>query len=225
MPIIAGVEEAGRGPVIGPMVMAIAVIDSKNESQLRKIGVKDSKQLTPKRREELFKQLMQVLQVYKFTIIPPKEIDAALNSDTSNLNWLEADKSIELVKLAEKEFKIDEIFIDCPSSNIDSFKSYLNERLNIDPTCLVAEHKADQTYPIVSAASIIAKVIRDREIQKIQKEYQVEFGSGYTSDERTITFLKEWVKEHKTLPEFVRKSWVTVKKILEEKNQRKLDEY
>lgn len=225
MPIIAGVEEAGRGPVIGPMVMAIAVINSENEADLREMGVKDSKQLTPNRRSILFNQLKEVLRAYKFVIIPPREIDAALDSKTTNLNWLEADKAIELIQLIKKELKMDEIFIDCPSNNIESFKSYLIKRLDVDPNCLIAEHKADQTYPIVSAASIIAKVIRDGEIKKIQQEFQVNFGSGYTSDKRTIDFLKAWVKEHRTLPDYVRKSWATVKKIIKEINQKKLNEY
>ena len=223
--MLAGIEEAGRGPVIGPMVMAIALIESNQEQTLRELGVKDSKQLSPKRRESLFKQLKETLPVYKYKIIMPKEIDASLNSGNSNLNWLEADKAVELVKMVTKDMKIDELYIDCPSTNTSSFESYLKKRLNIDFSCLIVEHKADQNYPIVSAASIIAKVIRDREIEKLQETHRIDFGSGYTSDKRTIAFLKEWVKEHKTFPDFVRKSWITAKNILNEINQTKLDDF
>ena len=225
MPIIAGIEEAGRGPVIGPMVMAIAVIEAEKEPELREMGVRDSKQLTPNRRDVLFNQLKGVLHAYKYIIIPPEEIDAALDSEETNLNWLEADKAIELIQIIKKELQADEIFIDCPSTNTETFKAYLCQRLDVDLNCLICEHKADQTYPVVSAASIIAKVIRDGEIEKIQQKYQVNFGSGYTSDKRTINFLKAWVKKHRTLPDFVRKSWATAKKILEEVNQKKLDGY
>lgn len=221
MPIIAGIEEAGRGPVIGPMVMAIVIIDSEKEQYLREIGVRDSKQLSPKRRESLFEQLTEVLQAYKYVIIPPQEIDAAVESKTTNLNWLEADKSIELVKLVTKDIQLDEIFIDCPSNNIISWRSYVENRLDIQLSCLIAEHKADQKYPIVSAASIIAKVIRDGEIEKLQHKYQINFGSGYPSDPRTISFLKDWLKKYKKFPDFVRKSWATAKNLL----QRKLDDF
>ncbi|HUY00016.1 MAG TPA: ribonuclease HII [Candidatus Deferrimicrobium sp.] len=223
MPIIAGIEEAGRGPVIGPMVMAITAVDSKNESVLREIGVKDSKQLSPKQRSELFIQLEKILTTYKVIIISPEEIDAALKARNSNLNWLEADKAVELIKLITNTIKIDELYIDCPSTNIESWCSYLKKGLNVKISRLVAEHKADQNYPIVSAASIIAKVIRDQEIVKLQQKLEVDFGSGYTSDPRTRAFLEDWVKKHKKLPNFVRKSWITAKKMLEGIKQRKLN--
>lgn len=207
------------------MVMAIAVIEADKEPILREIGVKDSKQLSPKQREALFEQLSEILPMYHYTIIEPKEIDACLKSENSNLNWLEADISVDLVKKAIKKIQIDKIFIDCPSTNINSYVSYLENRLDLEPSCLIAEHKADQNYPIVSAASIIAKVVRDQEIKNLQTRLGIDFGSGYTSDKKTITFLKEWVKNHKRLPEFVRKSWVTAKNILNEAKQRKLADY
>lgn len=225
MPIIAGIDEAGRGPVIGPMVMAIAVIDSQNELALREMGVKDSKQLAPKQRDVLFDQLQEVLPAYKYVIITPKEIDANVESCDSNLNWLEADKTVELFQLIIKEIHVAELFIDCPSTNIESYLLYLHPKLDLNPSCVTAEHKADVTYPIVSAASIIAKVIRDREIKKIQAKYHVSFGSGYSSDENTISFLKAWARKHKKFPEYVRGSWATAKNILKETLQRKLTEF
>lgn len=225
MPIIAGIEEAGRGPVIGPMVMAIAVINAQKISYLSEIGVKDSKKLSPKRRDSLFDQLKEILDAYKYIIISPQEIDAALESENSNLNWLEAEKSIELYNLIIKEIHIDQLILDCPSTNIESYRAYLEKRMHIDPQCLIAEHKADENYPIVSAASITAKVIRDREIQKLQKKYKIDFGSGYSSDPRTQNFLREWMKNHNKLPEFVRKSWITARNILNEAKQRKLDDF
>ncbi len=225
MPFVAGIEEAGRGPVIGPMVMAITVIESSKEHTLREIGVKDSKQLTPKQRKALFMQLQGFLQAYDYKIIEPKEIDNSLISGNSNLNWLEADISIELVKKITKDIQIDQYYIDCPSTNIESYVAYLTKHIPLEPSCIIAEHKADQNYPIVSAASIIAKVIRDQEIENLQTQLGFDFGSGYTSDKKTITFLRDWVKKHKKLPNFVRKSWVTAKNILNDVKQKKLVDY
>jgi ribonuclease HII len=227
MPVIAGIDEAGRGPVIGPLVIAIAAIDTDKAAILKEIGVKDSKQLSPSRRCALFEELKTLLSNYKFVVIPPSTIDCAVNmgNKNNNLNWLEADKSIELIRLMMNETNIDELFIDCPSTNIKSYLQYLKKRLKIKLSCIVAEHKADKTYPIVSAASILAKVIRDREIQNLQEQCQVNFGSGYTSDDRTIAFLKDWLKEHKKFPEFVRLSWMTAKNLLNEVKQTKLDNF
>lgn len=225
MPIIAGVEEAGRGPVIGPMVMAISVIDAKEEPKLKELGVKDSKKLSPRRRYAIFEQLKSLLNIYNYVIIPPDEIDDALYKQGNNLNRLEADKTIELIQSIQQSLKIDEIYIDCPSTNTKAYSSYLFKRLNINPSCIIAEHKADENYPIVSAASIIAKVIRDKQIQELHEQYEVDFGSGYTSDERTITFLRDWVIRKKELPTIARKSWSTAKSILNEVVQAKLEDF
>jgi ribonuclease HII len=225
MLFIAGIEEAGRGPVIGPMVMAIAVIDSEQEIHLKEIGVKDSKQVSPKRREILFDQLVEMLHVYKIEIVPPKDIDAVLEARNSNLNQLEADISIKLAKSLEEKVQISRIILDCPSTNTLAYQQYICSRLKINPDCIISEHKADVNYPIVSAASILAKVTRDREIKKLQEEYNVDFGSGYTSDKKTIQFLRRWVKKYGKLPDFVRENWATAKNILNEMKQRKLDDY
>ncbi|MHA1324316.1 MAG: ribonuclease HII, partial [Candidatus Helarchaeota archaeon] len=108
-------------------------------------------------------------------------------------------------------------------TNTKAYASYLLKHLKRPPHCLITEHKADQNYPIVSASSIIAKVIRDRELQKLQQKYSINFGSGYTSDKRTIDFLRTWVKIHKQFPAIVRKSWKTAKNIENELCQIKLD--
>ncbi|MHA1132529.1 MAG: ribonuclease HII [Candidatus Helarchaeota archaeon] len=225
MPLIAGIEEAGRGPVIGPMVMAIAVIDSDQESRLREMGVKDSKQLSKKQRERLYNKLIGDLLAYEITVIQPNEIDAALMAKNTNLNWLEADISIKLFQTIEKKRKIAHLFVDCPSTNTQAFHSYIHSHLKIDPQCITVEHKADINYPIVSAASILAKVTRDREIENIKKQYNIDFGSGYPSDRKTIEFLKRWVKEHKGFPDFVRKTWATSKKLINELKTRRIDNY
>src|SRR3989344_4793297 len=119
--LVCGIEEAGRGPVIGPMVMCGAVIKEEHEGRLKKIGVKDSKLLTPKKREKLFKIIKNLVDRYKIIIIPPAEIDAALKSDHLNLNWLEAQKSAEIITA----LKPDKVIIDCPSNNIKEYTRYI----------------------------------------------------------------------------------------------------
>ena len=221
--IIAGIEEAGRGCVIGPMVMCIAVIDDNLIEDLLIYGVKDSKQLTPKRRTEIFEKLIQSLD-YEICIISPDEIDKCLESQYTNLNWLEAEVSAKLAKKMLKRCNIDKIIIDCPSNNTDAYKEFFLNLLDkkID---VIAEHKADVNYPIVSAASIIAKVIRDREIENIKKILDVPLGSGYTSDPLTIKFLKEYYLRNKSFPNFVRKSWKTINRIIKEIEQKKIIDF
>jgi ribonuclease HII len=215
MTSLVAIDEAGRGPVIGPMVVCGVLIDDKEQFKLKVLGVKDSKLLSIKKREEIYKILINDLK-YVAKVVYPKEIDRAVLSDSTNLNWLEADKSVEILN----ELKPDRAILDCPSNNIKAFVHYIEERVHksID---IKAEFKADMKYLAVGAASIIAKVIRDREIQKIKDEYNVEFGSGYPSDPRTQEFLaKNWNKY-----DFFRKSWASYKRKIKTNNQKKLGDY
>jgi len=214
--IIAGVEEAGRGPVIGPMVMAIATIEEKDEFKLDILGVRDSKQLTPKKREELFEQMKDVLKEFKIIILNPEEIDEAVESDESNLNWMEADKAAELIEVTNAK----KIILDCPSNNLTEYKNYIQSRLK-KKVELVVEHKADENYLIVAATSILAKVTRDREIEKIKKKYNIDFGSGYPSDPFTVQFLES---NYDKYPIF-RKSWSSWRRVALKRNQKRLSEF
>jgi ribonuclease HII len=215
--IIAGVEEAGRGPVIGPMVMSIVMMDQKDEFKLEILGVKDSKQLTPKKREELFSLIKETVKDFKIVIIEPGEIDRAVHSDESNLNWLEADKTVEFIN----SMKVDKVILDCPSNNISEYKEYIKNKINNKNIDLVVEHKADENHLIVGAASILAKVTRDKEIERLKRKYKVDFGSGYPSDPFTVQFLE---KNYDKYP-FFRKSWASWKRIAINKNQKKLFDY
>lgn len=212
---IAGIDEAGRGPVIGPLVIAITVIDEDQEPKLRALGVRDSKLLSPLQRETLYKEIVKFCK-YEILIIEPKEIDSAVNSDETNLNWLEADKAVLLMN----KLKPDKAFIDCPSNNPKAYTAYIQERLKAK-TKLIVEHKADVTYPIVSAASILAKVTRDDQIRRLKDRFVVDFGSGYPSDPLTQSFLKEHFNEFP----FFRKSWQAWKNAAEAKKQKKIGEF
>ncbi|GAG16811.1 unnamed protein product, partial [marine sediment metagenome] len=154
---------------------------------------------------------------YKLIIISPKEVDDALSSDSLNLNWLEAENMVKIIN----ELKPDMAIIDCPSTNTKKFGSYLKERLNNKKTQLVVEHKADVNYPVVSAASILAKVTRDLEIDKLRKKVG-DFGSGYMADPKTADFLKN---NYNKYPWIFRKSWISFKKTVSNRNQKKLREF
>jgi len=211
--IVAGVEEAGRGPVIGPMVMCICTTDEKNLDKLSEIGVKDSKLLSPIQREKLFDQIKKICD-HKIVILSSQEIDDSLNDPEMNLNKLEGKTSAMLIN----SIKSDKVTLDCPSNNIPAYRQYVQNFVKVNTT-IIAEHKADLNHVIVGAASILAKVTRDAEIEKIKQKHNVEFGSGYPSDPRTIEFLrKNWNKYP-----FFRKTWATYKKVAENQNQRQLN--
>ena len=218
MATVAGVEEAGRGPVVGPMVLCGVLVDEKDQEKLKSIGAKDSKLLTPKTREILYRQITKMVKKYEVIIVQPKEIDNALNSETLNLNRLEAQKMAEITNILQP----DRVLIDCPSNNPREYVAYLRKYLKDKKQVIVAEHGADVKYTVVSAASIIAKVTRDKEIDKIKERIGIDFGSGYPSDEKTQLFLKKnWDK----FPEIFRKTWASYKKIIREQQQKSLGEF
>jgi len=197
--MICGLDEAGRGPVIGPLVIAGLKCPGGEMETLESMGVRDSKRLAPKKREELFGLLVERYET-ETMIISPRELDSFLLKGVS-LNRLEGERFGEIINL----LKPDAAYIDCADVKPDNFRSHIESVL--DHRCkLVIAHRADDLYPPVSAASIIAKVTRDREIEKLKMEYG-DLGSGYTSDKKTVRFLREWYQEKKSLPDFARKSW------------------
>lgn len=210
---LVGIDEAGRGPVIGPMVMAGVLME---ESKVSEFGpVKDSKLLSKKQREYLFDIIMENAEKVVYKIISVEQIDDALNSPKLNLNLLESLTSAKIIDELEGEKAI----VDCPSTNIPAFTKELESLINVK-TKIVAEHKADFKYPIVSAASIIAKVIRDREIEKIKEQIGEDFGSGYPADPKTKAFIE---KNWNIYPQIFRKTWKTYQKFL--KHQQSLKDF
>ncbi|MBW2963437.1 ribonuclease HII [Candidatus Woesearchaeota archaeon] len=164
MKILLGIDEAGRGPVLGPLVMAGAMID--DEKKLENLGIKDSKLLLPQKRQEIYQKLIKLVK-YKIIILKPEEIDAALKSQNLNLNWLEAQTSAKIIN----ELKPKRAIIDCPSNNVESYHEYLKKIVKTK-TELILEHKAE-SHLIVAAASILAKVTRDKEVEKIKKQIKI----------------------------------------------------
>ena len=199
------------------MVMVGYCIDQKDEARLLSLKPKDYKLLSPKQREALYDKLLKVAKSHKTVILPPQQIDDALNSEESNLNWLEADTTALIIN----ELRPDRVIIDSPSNNIRKYQAYLAAKLDYLPEIL-AEHKADTNYPIVSAASIIAKVTRDREIEKLKKKLGINFGSGYVSDPATKDFLE---KNYLDYPAIFRKTWDPYRRLAPKKNHKKLHQY
>ena len=204
---VAGIDEAGRGPVIGPMVIAAVVFDDSKLHQLEALGVKDSKKLTPKRREKLFDDILSLADDCVVLILSPEEI----SSREGTLNEFEVENFAKA--LNSLKVKPEVIYADAADVDEGRFARELKERLNFNAE-VIAKHRADALFPVVSASSIIAKVTRDREIEKLKEKYG-EIGSGYPSDPRTRAFLENYYREHGAFPPIVRRGWKTLKKIEE----------
>lgn len=201
------------------MIMCAVVIKEEDIPKLQTLGVKDSKLLTPRTRERMFDQIKKIAKRHKIVKLSPKEIDAVVGKrKKSNLNWLEALTSADLINA----LKPDKAILDCPSPNLLAYKKYVKKILDNKKLDLIAAHKADVKYPVVSAASILAKVTRDREIEKLKKKVGMDFGSGYPADPNTKHFLEH--HSHK-FPGIVRHSWKTIKKIKANKAQKSLKSF
>ena len=219
MVLICGIDEAGRGPIIGPLVMCGLLIKEENIKDLVRLRVKDSKLLTKEIRESLFDKIKDASKKYKLVIIQPPEIDKAVGKhDGLNLNRLEAQKSAEILN----ELNPNKAIIDAPSNNIENYKKYLMKFVENKEIEIILEHKADVNYPVVSAASILAKVTRDNEIEKLKKQIGIDFGSGYMTDPKTVEFLKNNFEKY---PELFRKSWFPYKDLLNQKFQKNLSDF
>lgn len=200
----AGIDEAGKGCVIGPLVIAGVACDQ--EEYLKSIGVKDSKKLSPKKREELAEEIRKVARV-EVVKIPAEKLDELMKAKT--INEILRDCYAEIIKRLNPEVAI----VDSPDVKPERLANQLKEMTGLD---VVAEHKADEKYVLVSSASIIAKVEREKEIEKLKKIFG-DFGSGYASDPRTIAYLRQL----KEMPSFVRKKWKTIERLA----QRSLEDF
>jgi ribonuclease HII len=203
--LICGIDEARRGPVIGPMAICGVLVREEKLPELKKIGVKDSKLLTPEKREKLAREIKEIISSYKIVIIPPQEIDDAISSKELNLNKLEAVKTALIID----NLKPDRVTLDCPSTNIRAYVSYLKSFLKNKNVEIKAEHKAER-YPEVAAASILAKTSGDAELRKIQSGFSEDIGSGYPADPSTKKFLEKNYKKH---PEIFRRTWESYKRL------------
>jgi ribonuclease HII len=194
------------------------------EKRFTSIGVRDSKMLRPRRREELYDQIKKLSLEVKVDCIEPSEINEAMRRRIS-LNELEA---IHFAKLFDQvENEVGTFYLDSPDViaekfgvrvNMSSAKAARVSGIKNDKagarraTRIVSEHKADSRYPIVSAASIIAKVTRDREMRKIERKLGIRLGSGYPSDFSTVDAVRKHMTEA-ALMEHLREHWATMDNI------------
>jgi len=207
--LIAGVDEAGRGPIIGPLAIAGVLLKEEDIPKLEAIGVKDSKLLSPHRRRQLAKEIRKLALKCHILMLSPAEIDKVVKKGKrlQRLNRLEAKAMAKAIKV----LKPDVAYVDASDVLANRFKDHIMENLPFKVK-IISEHKADMKYPIVSAASVIAKVERDKAISTLKEKYG-DMGSGYASDPKTIKFLENWIKKEKTYPNFVRKSWKPAKRL------------
>jgi ribonuclease HII len=208
--LVAGVDEAGRGPVIGPMVMAITVIDKEKESYLKSIGVKDSKMLSPRQREDLMKDICHHCKCH-VAKITAKQLNEWMK--VRSLNQIEADAAADLIFHLPELDKVETIYIDSPDPVARKFVWRMNLNKKIKEK-IHASHKADVIFPICSAASIVAKTTRDAEIEKIKKELGCNFNTGYSHDPATIKCLEENI-DNPILRKYLRMEWSTTKNMIQ----------
>jgi len=205
---ICGVDDAGRGSMIGPMVIAGITIGKKDINKLRKLGVRDSKKLSPKKRELLYKEIIKIVDAYHVIRIPPKTIDRYVFKH--NLNHLEARKMAEVIT----NLKPDLSYVDSCDVNASRFGHEISDLCG--KSKVKSYHYADSRFVVVSAASIIAKVSRDRSIARLNKISNL--GSGYPSDKKSVNYVNKLISSKKSLPPSVRKSWKPVQKMLNSVN-------
>ncbi len=217
-----GIDDAGRGPVIGPMVLAGCLIDEKTAAKFKKMGVKDSKQLTHKRREFLAEKIREEAETFEVVLAYPEEINGRQDHGT-NLNLIEALKTAEIINRINKGYKQIKVIVDCPSRNIGNWRDFLKTKIeDLSNLEIVCEHKADRNHASVSAASILAKCVREKEMGDLKNKYGKEVGSGYCSDPLTTKFLENHSVKHKDSGIF-RKNWSTWKRVQEKAEQKKLE--
>jgi ribonuclease HII len=213
--LIVGVDEAGRGPVIGPLVVAGVAVES--DVELRHMNVRDSKKLSPERREALAPEIEKV-STYEVVVIPAERID--LMRSEMSLNDFEAKLFAEVIDKLRPETA----YVDAADVDEIEFKRCVRKELAFDVE-IVSQHNADELFPVVSAASILAKVCRDREMRMIEDEIGMHIGSGYASDADTIAFLETWIRTHGSLPPHTRASWDTARRLFAESRNHKLSDF
>lgn len=221
-----GIDDAGRGPLIGPMILAGALMDGNIERKLKKEGIRDSKVLSQSERIRMDKIIKGSAFEYFIAKTFPDEIDTSLLEGT-NLNTLEAMKTAKIINSINKgKYRKEKIkvVVDCPSVNTAAWREtligFIEHAKNLEVVC---EHKADVNHVSAAAGSILAKTTREEEVDKIKKDFG-EIGSGYPSDPVTKNFLKERGNELKDSGIF-RKTWRTWKKMFPGREQSVLDDF
>jgi len=214
MYVICGVDEAGKGSVLGPLVVAAVGVSS--EDVFSDVRVKDSKLLSPAVRESLYSIIRKRFSVATVRI-DAHEIDEIRREMTMNACIARAHAQV-IGKLSPSIAYVD-------ACDVNALRYAEMVKSHLECTCdIISEHHADETFKVVSAASIVAKVVRDHAIATLSKKYGP-IGSGYSSDPATIAFLSAYIDEHKIPPPIARRSWKTVSVMTAKKEQSYLSEF
>ncbi len=202
--LICGVDEAGRGSLLGPLVIAGVSLKRSKIKKLSSMGIRDSKKLTPAARERLYKKIIEYADDYYIARINPKTIDRSVKKH--QLNLLEAKYMAKVISKLKPNIS----YVDSCDVNPKRFGKEIDKMAKKGK--IRSCHHADSRFVIVSAASIVAKVNRDKTIAKLRKKHDL--GSGYPSDKKTINFVSDYISDKKEIPSFVRKSWKPVQAML-----------
>ncbi|MFZ0830255.1 MAG: ribonuclease HII [Thermoplasmata archaeon] len=214
-PKVLGIDEAGRGSVLGPLVVGGFLAEASRLDELPALGVKDSKLLSPTRRVALFEALKPLGERIAIEILPP-QIDSAVVR--GELNLLEAKVFARLVRMTDAR----EIFVDACDVRADRFGRRV-KTLARTSARVVSQHHADRDVPVVSAASIVAKVCRDRAMERLRTHLQSDCGSGYPSDARTQAFVTDHLSTQTERVAWLRHSWSTIERLKPHPPLRTLD--
>lgn len=209
-----GVDEAGRGSVMGPLVVGAVWVE--DDGVLSRIGVRDSKRLTPKVRERMYDEIVRDADGWTVVVASAAEIDERRRAMSLN------DVELGMFADAVGSLPCETAYADCPDVNDTRFAARLESMC--PGTAIIAKHKADDLYPVVSAASIVAKVTRDRMIEDLRREVG-DFGSGYPSDRVTMDFIAGWMRDNGCPPPHARRSWEPVRQMMSVRAVRRLDDW
>ena len=218
--MMVGIDEAGKGPVIGPMCIAGVCADEELLKKFRLMGVDDSKKLTPKKREQLAAEIRKYAEGRWFIL----EVAASQIDDLRKIMTMNEVMVVCFSKVLEglSDLPFDSVILDAADVSEERFARRVKETFSekfpekAEKITYISHHKADAMCPAVSAASILAKVRRDELVSEISKKENADFGSGYPSDPKTKKFLADWLLTHDDFPYYVRKSWKTASSLLPE---------
>lgn len=220
--LVFGVDEAGRGAVVGPLCIAAVVVEEEEEKRFDDMGVKDSKKLSRGRREELEGRIKETAEDFAVVKISAGVIDEEMNR--KSLNLIEGERMAELIET----LRPDRAIVDATEAKTENVKRSIQGLLSDEveeEVEVVAENRADENHRVVSAASVLAKVTRDNSVSGLEEDLDEEIGNGYPSDERTRKFLHRIIEKQGSFPEVVRESWVTAERIIEKKKQGNLSDF
>lgn len=209
-----GFDEAGRGCVLGPLVLGMVMVTHRQIKTLKDIGVKDSKLLTVNGRQRLHSPIAEAVTAHGFTVIEAE----AVGDERRNVNQL------ELVAMGNwiRQVRPKAVYVDVPAppgKGLEHFCEMLAWHGGLPRSRVLGANKADQRFPIVSAASIMAKLHRDRLLEEAKELAGEDFGSGYPADPKTQAYLRGVVARGGDVPQWVRVKWETYRQLVAQQEQ------